>query len=264
MRFPGGGLQLLYRSPFLGRQGRAGCHGVENVPVVDDRPPALLILPERFGQDGGSFEHQALGRGDRTVDDRPVQHLARCPELDPAQTVQPAPLVERRQEAFGISAVTRYDVTVQPTGAAQAFAGIGVEQPGTGRSAEEARSVMQVGHRLRQHCPKIVLEAIGYVRGHSTAVKVQQHERLTFLAVENLVVGAGDGVCLSIELFLGDDPDLVGQPVAQGAERDGLRGVQASYQLRQFVHARNFHALGRALDHHARRAVAHERAIRRQ
>ena len=39
------------------------------------------------------------------------------------------PLLPLMQEAFGISAVTRYDVTVQSTGALQAFAGIGVEQP---------------------------------------------------------------------------------------------------------------------------------------
>src|SRR5262249_23064030 len=113
----GCGLQLLYRSLFVGHQGRASCPAIENLAVVNDRPPALLILPERLGQDGWSLEHQALGRGDRTVDDRPVQHLARRPELDPAQAVQPAPLVERRQEAFGISAVARYDIPVQPTGA---------------------------------------------------------------------------------------------------------------------------------------------------
>ena len=151
----GFGLQLVHLLLLGRRQRWAGGQRIENLAVVDDRPPALLILPERLGQDGGSLEHQALGRGDRTVDDRTLQHLARCPELDPAQTMEPAAVMQRVQEAFSISPVTRYDITVQPAGAIQAFAGIGVEQPGAGRSADEACSVAQVGHHLHQHRPKI-------------------------------------------------------------------------------------------------------------
>ena len=79
----------------------------------------------------------------------------------------------------------------------------------------------QVRHHLDQHCPKI-LEAIGDLLRHSIAIEIQQHERRAVLAIDDLALGAGDGVCLSIELFLGTILTLSGSPSPQRAQRDRL------------------------------------------
>src|SRR5262245_7692131 len=82
-----------------------------------------------------------------------------------------------------------------------------------------------------------------------------------FLAIDDLAAGAGDGVRLSIEFLLGDDLDLVGQPVAQRAQCDRLIGMQLKNLGSERMQVGDRGAVGPTAGHLAFRAVFHEPTI---
>src|SRR5262245_51596959 len=140
-------------------------------------------------------------------DDRALQPLAVYAELDPPEAIEPTAIEQRPQEAVGVGTVTRHDVTVQPS--RQAFTSIGTPQPGAGGRAYEMRDGAQGGQHLRQRTPEF-FEAIGNSLRYPAAVVIQQHESPALLAIDDLVLDAGNRVGLPIELSPAEYLDLIG------------------------------------------------------
>ena len=122
---PIGRLQLVDLRSFDDRQGPADHNGVQRVAFGGCRRSKGDVLHQGLDQDRRALEHQPLRREHHAVNDGAFKELAAGTDHHPAQPSQPAPVVQRLQEALGIAAVLDQDEDMLPVGAGDGFSRVG-------------------------------------------------------------------------------------------------------------------------------------------
>ena len=77
---------------------RAGLPCIHRRPRDDHWRPRGLILDQRLGDDRRGFEDQPGAMEDRSIDQRPAQHLSAATDHHPGQASQYQAVVQRGQE----------------------------------------------------------------------------------------------------------------------------------------------------------------------
>jgi len=140
------GAQLRHLGGFDKRQRRTALDRVEHAAAFDDRLAACEILRQWRFEPRRTFEHQPLGRADRSIDDAAFEQLPGAADHQPAQPREPAALMQIAQEPRDVGAVADDDVDVRAAALGEPSPGVAVKQPGAGRGPLETRRLGEIGH----------------------------------------------------------------------------------------------------------------------
>ena len=219
------GLKLVKSRLLDNRQRRTRRQCVQHHAGNTDRAAACLVLLQRRLQDRPALEYKARCLTDHAVDKRTVEQGAAAADHEPAQTLEPAAVVQRAKKSLDVGTVLDHRIDMDAVGAGYHSPGVAARQAGTGRASRQPRHALQYRQHRKQRRPEaaVTLHLGRYGGRHPLGVEIDQGERRA--AIDDVGGDAGDQVRprRAVEQhLLGRDRNLVRQIGAQAAERECL------------------------------------------
>ena len=158
-----------------------------------------------------------------------IDRSSSCPRLSdpvPAQSHQPAAVVQGLQEPFGVGNILYPEIEMDAAAIGKPLPGIGSEQARRSRGPHDVAGLFQFRHDRSQGSDEAaaLFQLVLDLCRDSLAVKIAQAEAAPSLLERQIIAAAADDAWGSpaVELFLGGDLHLVGEAGAQAPECDRL------------------------------------------
>jgi hypothetical protein len=224
--------------------------------------PTLFCVLGKWRQYRAAFEYKALGLSHHAIDNTALKQLPAGADHEPAESRQPAPLVQSGQEPYAVACVRNADVVVEAIGAGHLRARIRSVQPRASACSLDSIGVDKLWHDTDECGPNTTgcVYLVSHGRGHALTVVIPQHKPRLALRIDNIFSRAGNRIrrCAAVMRslrLLRNDVDILRKPGSQPPECNGLVGSQADNQLGQPRGVRGSNPLRRTIRHQARRAI---------